>query len=257
MPKKKLPTIPTPPQAHTEASEYATAAIVGLFFTAVITFYLSYRSGSLDQQILNKALGDASVILLGLILLIGTGSRLFSFPDRWVPYRKEIGIVAFLLGIGHFVVSLFFVPGRYNYTTLLETSNQPAMYGLAALILLLLLFLSSRQKISTMLGTKVWWKFQYWGLRITFILVGIHVILLKGSRWLSWYTQGTTQKLTHPNLPTSDLLLGWFMLVVILIRLSEFFGPKAAKTTWYLSFVSLPLIYAVTFWWGNQLVGSN
>ena len=94
---------------------------------------------------------------------------------------------------------------------------------------------------------------QYWGIRSVFLLVFLHVFVMKWSGWVGWYRRGGGKELIHPEWPGAGLLVGWFMAFVVLLRLSEFVSPKLRRVIWYVSSISLPIIYIATFWWGNQL----
>lgn len=250
MPRQKPTTIPYKP--HKESLDYLFASLLGFFFFMCISVFVYYRRGYFDLYIANKALAGSATILLGLVLLIGTGSRLFSFPDKFIQYRKEIGIFAFLLSVLHVIISLFFLPNKFSFVELLSYANKPGMYGLAALGVMTVILMSSHQKSMAALGMKVWWKIQYWGLRITFALITLHVFVMKWPGWIRWFEVGGSSELVHPEWPGAGILVGLFMIAVILIRLSELGGSKFAKAAWYVVFSLLAASYAATFWWGAQ-----
>lgn len=234
--------------------QYGFAFLVVTFLFVVLSIYLFYRRGYYDLYIANKIFAGVSAVLLGIVLLIGPGGRLFSFPDRYVQYRKELGIVAFFLALIHGIVSFFFMPLKFPISGFLGTLNWPFIFGLVATIILIGIFLISNDRAMNALGREKWWRLQYRGMRIAFILALLHVFIMKWGGWVKWYKVGGGKELVHPEWPGAGLLVGWFMVFVIFIRLAEFISPKFGRVVWYMSFITLPLIYIVTFWWGGHFV---
>ena len=233
--------------------QYGTAFTVALPLFVTLSFYLFFRRGYYDLYIANKIFAGTAAIMLGIVLLIGPGSRLFSFPDRLIQYRKELGIVAFISAFIHAINSLFLLPSKFPLLGFLKELLLPFIFGLTALITLISIFVISLQNVKTTLDNKKWWQMQYWGIRSVFLLVFLHVFVMKWSGWVGWYRRGGGKELIHPEWPGAGLLVGWFMTFVVLLRLAEFVSPKLRRVIWYVSSISLPIIYIATFWWGNQL----
>lgn len=234
--------------------QYGAALTATLFLFIILSLYLFYRRGYYDLYITNKIFAGVAAILLGIVLLVGPLSRLFSFPDRYVQYRKELGIVAFFLALIHGIVSLFFLPSKFPLSGFLGTLNWPFIFGLAATIILIVIFFISNDWTMTAIGREKWWRLQYWGARLAFVLVLLHVFVMKWSGWVKWYKIGGGKELARPEWPGAGLLVGWFMAFVILVRLAEFASPKLGRVVWYTSVIILPVIYITTFWWGRQFI---
>lgn len=234
--------------------QYGAALAVAMLLFAVLSVYLFFRRGYYDLYIANKIFAGVAALLLGLVLLIGPLSRLFSFPDRYVQYRKELGIIAFFLAMTHGLISLFFLPSKFPLSGFLRTLNWPFVFGLTAVIVLVAIFIISNDRAMNALGREKWWRWQYLGVRLAFILILLHVFVMKWGGWVNWYQGGGSSDLVHPEWPGAGLLVGWFMTFVVLIRLTEFFSPKLGRLVWYGSVILLPVIYITTFWWGKQLV---
>lgn len=232
--------------------QYGTALAIAISLFVVLSVYLFYRRGDYNLYIANKIFAGVSAIVLGIVLLIGPLSRLFSFPDRYVQYRKELGIVAFFLAIIHEIVSLFFLPSKFPLSGFLGTLNWPFVFGLTATIILGAIFLISNDRAMAVIGRERWWRLQYWGVRLALTLVLLHVFVMKWNEWVKWYQVGGSKELMHPEWPGAGLLVGWFMVFVILVRLAEFVSPKLGRVAWYASIILLPVIYIATFWWGRQ-----
>ena len=95
--------------------QYLKVLIFSLFLILINSLYNFYRYGYFNLYILNKVLSSVAFILLGIVLLLGPASRIFSFPDPYLKYRKETGIVSFFLLFSHIIVSLFFFAGKVSF----------------------------------------------------------------------------------------------------------------------------------------------
>lgn len=255
-PKSSLAFKPPAPKIDWkyQFQQYGAALVVAIPLFAVLSVYLFYRRGYYDLYIANKVFAGVATILLGIVLLIGPLSRLFSFPDRYVQYRKELGIVAFFLTLTHGIVSIFFMPSKFSLSEFLGTLNWPFIFGLAATIVLVVIFFISNDRAMIAIGRERWWRLQYWGVRLAFILVFLHVFVMKWDGWVKWYKVDGGSNLVHPEWPGAGLLIGWFMVFVVLVRLAEFVSPRLGRMAWYVSVIILPVIYIVTFWWGRQFI---
>ncbi|MFA5800318.1 MAG: ferric reductase-like transmembrane domain-containing protein [Candidatus Peribacteraceae bacterium] len=237
-----------------QLQQYGAALAVTIPLFMVLSVYLFYRRGYYDLYIANKIFAGVAAILLGIVLLLGPLSRLFSFPDRYVRYRKELGIVAFFLALIHGIVSLFFLSSKFPLSGFLGTLNWPFIFGLTATIVLVAIFFISNDRAMAAIGKEKWWQLQYWGVRLAFILILLHVFIMKWGGWVKWYKVGGSSDLLHPEWPGAGLLVGWFMTFVVLVRFAEFVSPKFGRVAWYASVIVLPVMYITTFWWGRQFI---
>lgn len=209
--------------------------MLALAVTGVFSLYLFLRRGYFDLFILNKALASASLVLLGVVLLIGPISRFYNRFDKWLIYRREIGIFAFLLALAHGIIS-------YSGKT-----NQALALGIISLIILAFLFLTSYKFVENRTNRRLWVEFQSWGIRISSLLVFLHLIMLKYVGWAKWLTEGGAQNLAKPDFPPASLLGGLFIGFVAITRLAEIFGTKIARKIFEISFVILILILFFLF----------
>lgn len=248
-------TIPPPRTMHWmhEIRQYGMAFIAGaLPIFTFFSLYIFYRRGFYDLYIANKAFANTAAVLLGIVLLIGPLSRYFSFPDRFLQYRKEFGIIAFFSALIHVIVSLFFLPHIFPFALYTTAMYWPFIFGIVGITALTALFLISNEVAANAIGRRTWWHMQNWGVRIVFALVFFHVYVMKWQGWLKWYEIGGEKKLAHPELPGGGILAGWFMLFVVLVRLAEFGGPRFFKFAWYTASALLVAVYIGTFLWGMQ-----
>ena len=207
--------------------QYLIAATVTAIIGGGIIYYLFVRSESFVPSIANKGLADVSLVLLGIVLLIGPLSRLYNRFDKWINYRKELGILAFLAGAVHVYLSMFVLARRGPFG-LYQSRPLVAYTGLLGLAIMAYLFIISFEKIKTKLGVAKWWKMQYWGARITGVAIFVHMAAFKYPEWDTWLS-GKTEGLALPNLPPSNLLVAIFFAFVLLTRLSERLNAKVAR----------------------------
>jgi len=120
--------------------------------------------------------------------------------------------------------------------------------------MLIFIFLISNKKSMNSIGFRSWWTVQYWGVRLVFLTVALHVFIMKMPGWIDWYKKGGASTLVHPEWPGLGLLEGWFIFFVIFVRIAEAINIKLGRLIWYLSIVALPLIYFLTFYWGKRFV---
>lgn len=247
--------IPPPRTMHWmhEVRQYGMAFIAGaLPIFTFFSLYIFYRRGFYDLYIANKAFANTAAVLLGIVLLIGPLSRYFAFPDRFLQYRKELGIIAFFSALLHVIVSLFFLPHIFPVTLYKTALYWPFFFGMIGIIGLAILFFISNDRAANVIGRGTWWTIQNWSVRIVFALVFFHVYVMKWKGWLEWYEIGGESKLAHPELPGGGLIAGWFMAFVVLVRLAEFGGSRFFRIAWYALSTLLIATYIGTFAWGIQ-----
>jgi len=230
--------------------QYSLTTIFGLVLFILLSGYLFLRRGYFDLYIINKVLAGVSLIILAAVVFIGPLSRFYDRFDSWIIYRKELGIVAFLLALAHGVISFFFLSDRFSITYFMN-NLLTFIFGLISLFILAYLFILSFEKVIDNLDRKKWWLVQSWGVRIAGTLVFLHVFLLKYPGWLKWYAQGGAPELARPYLPPASIIAFAFAFFVVLVRLSEFFGKKVGRIMVLLLFILLIFFLVGSFLWGN------
>lgn len=214
--------------------------VAGVFAAAAVWLVYRYavvRYGVAGLPSLNKSLATSTLFLLGIVLLMGPLSRLFAIFDHFLKYRKEFGIMTFFTGAAHVYLSMFPLARRGPFG-LYQSQPLSAYAGLAGLVIMFLLFLISHASIERAMGTRLWWKLQYWGARLAFGAIALHMIVLKYAGWGPWFADRVL-------LPPLALLVTVFTAFVLVVRLSELFGPRAARAITQLSFLAAT---AFTVW---------
>lgn len=254
----------TPPVARTTPAavpaawreslrQYGVAVAVAAFLCLMLSTYLLYRRGYYNLYIGNKVLAGVAAVMLGIVLLLGPLGKYFNAFDRYLKYRKELGMVAAVLAIAHGVVSFFFLPAYFPRERFFTYGRWPFLLALAATVILVVLVAISNRPMMHRIGGKWWWRLQRWGVRLAFVLVALHVGVMKWQEWLQWYQQGGSAELNHPEWPGAGLLVGWFMGFVLLVRITDVVHPKLGTLAWYVSIVGFPAAVIGTFWWGQRL----
>jgi len=126
--------------------------------------------------------------------------------------------------------------------------SQPlsAYAGFAGFIIMFILLLLSGAAVERAIGTRIWWKLQYWGARLAFVVSAFHFIVLKYPgmvKWLGDRGAGGTQGM--PWLVPISILATIFVVFVLIVRVSELFGPRVAQAITQISFLTAT---AFTVW---------
>ncbi len=130
---------------------------------ATLSLYLYLRRGYYDFYIANKAFGSTSLIVIGIVLLIGPLSRLYQRFDTWVSYRKELGIVGFALALVHTIISLFLLPDKFAFASFFKFTSinrglVPFLFGIGSIIIFFILTIMSFDAVIRRMDKAVWWR---------------------------------------------------------------------------------------------------
>jgi len=260
--------------------DYFIALFIAMILFILFSCYLLIRRGyyfdappTVDLlYVPNKALAGAGIVLLAFTFLIGPITRYFDRFDRWVGYRKEIGIVAAFFLVAHAIISYLALPLKFPREWFSFLSLEYAA-GLIGAALLVLLFVISFRKMIELIGPSRWWFLQRWGLRLVILLAAIHIYDMKWAGWVKWLTKGggaATTELANPWMPGLGLLTGMFLGWVLVVRLYEILflfkniglaskeiaGDQILKARgrrfFFMSFMLLCVLYVVVaFRWVN------
>ncbi len=227
--------------------QYAVALVVTAITVWLVYRYAAVRYGVEGLSTLNKSLATSTLFLLGIVLLLGPLSRLFTLFDHALKYRKELGVLTFFTGVAHVYLSMFPLArrGPWGFYTAQPVS---AYSGLAGLVIMFILLLLSGAAVERAIGTRVWWKLQYWGARLAFIAIAVHFIVLKNQGMAEWFMKrGAGGAVGALWLPPISILAAVFFLFVLVVRLSELFGSQSARVITQLSFLTISIFTAWLF----------
>lgn len=206
--------------------QFIHSIVTSLLLLLILITYLSIQFRELTLFIINKAIADVAIMLLGIVVLIGPLGRLFNRFDRLLLYRKWIGVTVFLYAYIHSITTLYFLPDRFPLSRF-HIGNTAFVFASLSVLILSWLFIISFDVIIASLNRKHWWLMQQWGVRIACIAAAVHLYLVKQAFWWNWLLERNPTRL--PNLPPLGLLMFLFIVFVVSVRCVELFGKKIAQ----------------------------
>lgn len=127
---------------------------VGLFWL----YFQFYNFGKITPSEMIKTTGLLSIVLLSLTLFIGPACRFLPALDILKAHRKFWGILSFFIGLAHAVLIYIFF-ANYSLAKLFNPAS-PKYYGLlaglVAMIILLVVTLTSNKTVLNSLSPKTW-----------------------------------------------------------------------------------------------------
>ncbi len=171
----------------------------------------------------NRAFGDASLILVAVVMSLGPLSRLWRPATAALPWRRELGIWGFLAGLVHAGFILFgwvelewqrlfgfeFHPQLMQYVMFDKGFGLANVIGMLALVYALVLSVTSNDASQRWLGMSVW-KFLQQGAYILWALILAHTAYFLYMHFLDFH-----RRTPEPNLlqwPFAVLVLAVFTL---------------------------------------------
>jgi DMSO/TMAO reductase YedYZ heme-binding membrane subunit len=215
-------TVEKTSQTETDFNRYIHVLTLGLVIFGIFYLYLFWQ-GSLN--ILNKAIADASVILIGLSMLLTAICYFWDFADTKIIYRKHLGLVGFAFALTHVVLSqqsLFLLLDQSMWRS---AAIKPVVAGLTATIIFTIMAVISNNIATKKLGGVGWRRILRTGYAALFFVL-VHVAFLKAQYWINWWQSG----LNRP--PALSLVVTIFIGVVLLSRVLLWISLliKKAKT---------------------------
>ena len=150
----------------------------------------------------NRAFGDASLIMVALVMLLGPLSRLWRRASGTLVWRRELGVWGFVAGLVHagFILvgwvelewqrlfGLAFHPQLLQYVMFDKGFGLANVIGILALIYGLVLTLSSNDLSQRWLGMSVW-KYLQQGAYILWALILAHTAYFLYMHFLDFHRQ--------------------------------------------------------------------
>lgn len=195
----------------------------GIIFVVVAAYYFATNQ-TFSDRILNRVVGDVALLLIGLSLILSSVCYFWNFADKYIIYRKHLGLVGFGYMVFHIVFSILFTayspfPGYY-----LEDKRIASFIAalIATLIFLGMTFISNRFAIHE-IGPARWRKLMRFG-HLAFLLVLFHFGAKGMPYWIPWLT-GKSDTL----FPSFGLIVFLFGSVVILLRIALWFSTMKKR----------------------------
>ncbi len=144
--------------------------LVVIFAVLATALFLYSRAEWSPMHRWNRAIGDVSLVLIAMAMMLGPLSRLWRSAARVLPYRRELGIYAVVLAFIHATIILFgwveldlmrlfgfeFHPGLQRYVMVNHGFALANVLGLLGLIYGLVLGLTSNDLSLRLMGNNIW-----------------------------------------------------------------------------------------------------
>jgi DMSO/TMAO reductase YedYZ heme-binding membrane subunit len=181
---------------------------------------LTLRNRPLSLYSFNKGSALTAMGLVLLVIAFGSLSRTTPLAKP-VRYRRTLGICAALLMSAHACLSVFYFPDRYDWGYY-ATNWEALLYGLAAWIGFLLLWLTSYDGMYRRMGGTSWKKLH----NAIYLLLALSLLHVchqgKPLCWLDWLEGASTRSCVRGDrIPPLSLILFLGLIPVSLIRLLE------------------------------------
>lgn len=197
----------TAPSSQTKLYLQTLVFSVGVFGFSY--WYITYLK---IPNALNKAVADTAVIVMGLSMILSSLAYFFNLFDRFIVYRKQLGLVGFGFAVAHLVLSWSAFMRLFTFSNWQQGTIWPLATAAGATLIFSLMALMSVNWVAKMVGGKTWKRILRAGY-LAFILVAAHVVLLRLSRWTTWWEGGMQSP------PSLSLLAFVFIIVVVGARL--------------------------------------
>jgi methionine sulfoxide reductase heme-binding subunit len=207
---------------------WKTRHLVTLLIAGLGTyFFLESRAQWSEMHRWNRAVGDMSVVLVAISMVIGPLSRLMPRTRLAIPWRREFGIYGVILAIVHTVIILagwvqwdFMRLFGYElhpsgvYVMLQHGFGLANVIGIVALVYGIVLALSSSNWSQRLLGGPVW-KFLQQSAYVLWMLIVVHT-----AYFLYLHFQDYHRATPEPN--WAQLPFAILVLAVIALQLAAF-----------------------------------
>jgi DMSO/TMAO reductase YedYZ heme-binding membrane subunit len=192
-------------------------SLLASFLVYATMFAYKYMEvGVVSLRAVNLAAAWTSVILISLSFALSGLCYFWNFADRYILYRKHIGLVGFGYGMIHVLLTLFVLSKRYNLVTyfLSEDHFLPFLYGVAAVAIFTMMTAISNRFAVHELGTRLWRAMLRMGY-IGLLFVLLHFAFLGIDKWTAWFT-GDLMALPPLGIILSVTTIGVFVLRIAL-----------------------------------------
>lgn len=184
-----------------------------VLFGGMFSYYL-VQVPTVNVRVFNRVFADVGLILIGLSLILSSVCYFWNFADRYIVYRKHLGLVGFAYIFTHGILSLFFMSNLFPFPQyyLASTNIIPFVFAVLSMGIFIFMTAISNKYAIVELGGKRWRMLMRIG--IVAYAFGILHFGMKGTfYWMSWFA-GEGESLTPPM----SLLVFLFGSIVVLLR---------------------------------------
>jgi len=202
-----------------EARLWGETIVYSIIIFIVVAGYYFVTNGSFSERMLNRSVGDVALLLIGLSLILSSVCYFWDFADKYIIYRKHLGLV----GVGYLMFHILFSFMFSSYAPFpgyfLEDKRIASFVGavVATTIFFIMTAISNRFAIHE-IGATRWRKLMRIG-HIAFAFTLFHFGVKGMPYWLPWMT-GKSEAI----FPSFGLIVFLFGSVVILLRIALWFS---------------------------------
>lgn len=166
-----MPSLPTPARIKSLTRNWRFRHLASLALAALLVWaFAVLRTDLSEMHQWNRAFGDASLVMIAVVMALGPFSRLWRRATGALTWRRELGIWGFLAGLVHAGFILFgwvdlewqrlfgfeFHPQLLRYVMFDKGFGLANVIGILALIYSLVLALTSNDVSQRWLGMSFW-----------------------------------------------------------------------------------------------------
>jgi len=194
------------------------AAMLGLCLVYGVLYH-----GRLTDWVVQEAFAVAAVLVIAPSLALSGIAYFWNFGDRYIMYRKSLGLLGYYLGLTHVAISLSRNGSLPDLLRLENAHDLSILAGYVAVILFALMPAVSNVYAVRRFGAK----FSRVGLRYlgytAYVLVLLHAAVLLKGRWFAWL------EAFEPVFPPPTLIAFVLGMLVLLLRVALFLAQLGAK----------------------------
>jgi len=157
MHKKTLKSLKILPYLDTDKKLYLQTIFLSVFLTLFILIYYLLSGHHFTERVINKVLADSSFLIIGLSLVLSSICYFFNFADKFIIYRKHLGLVGFGILIFHIYISVtssYYAPFPGYYLT--ANKLYSFLSAISAFIIFAFMATISNKLSLTKLGPQTW-----------------------------------------------------------------------------------------------------
>lgn len=159
------------------------------FSLTTIPFFSVYYVGTVYEsvplvEIILKGFTNTGYFLIGFSLLLGPVAKFYNYFDKFLTYRKQLGILGFIYVLIHGVVGtlIYVVPNP----SILWDNYWAVALGITSLYLLFICYAISEIIVIRTLGPKKWRRLIRYISYTAFTIATIHIYLAKLPVWQNY-----------------------------------------------------------------------
>lgn len=188
--------------------------VYSIILLVVVSGYYFVQSSSFTGRTVNRIFADLSMLLIGISLILSSVCYFWDFADKYIIYRKHIGLVGVGYMILHIILSVV-LPNYAPFPAYYLADARIASFIAAAIgtVIFTAMAVTSNRFAMVEIGPQLWRKLMRLGF-VGFAFTLYHFGAKGMSYWLPWFV-GESRSIV----PSFGLIVFMFGVVVIVLRL--------------------------------------